>query len=459
MATAESTRAGWSICSSAPSIASAFITVASMPIESARARSIPLSAPWSPRKKLPPPTTTATCTPSSAAALRSPAMRCRVGACRPCVSGPISASPDSLTTTRLNNGCGAFDMEPLLEPSIAPPAAARRPVQPLRAIKKRPQGPLDSIARPSGLFRRLLDAFAQRVTYEPGYGDRRADRLFGFLDRLSDSLRGIMDIGLIEEADLLIEGLEAGFDDLLDHVCRLAGVLLGQHGALARNHRRIEPGGVERDRTGGGDMHGDLPPERAKPGAIACGSEPNDDPDSAKPVGDRPVHVMADRAFGHSEALRATQRHVFADGGDGVGDRLSHRAAAWVMRAEHRHRVDVGRVVERDREHAAHQRLEVVVASDEVSLGIDLDKDADIVLDGGADKTLGRHSPTLLGRLGEALLSQPIDRRLDVALGLAQRILAIHHARAGLFAQILDQSGANRRHARPSFALKAPRAA
>ena len=33
MATAESTRAGWPICSSAPSIASAFITVASMPIE------------------------------------------------------------------------------------------------------------------------------------------------------------------------------------------------------------------------------------------------------------------------------------------------------------------------------------------------------------------------------------------------------------------------------------------
>ena len=166
---------------------------------------------------------------------------------------------------------------------------------------------------------------------------------------------------------------------------------------------------------------------------------------------------MADRAFGHSEALRATQRHVFTDGGDGVGDRLSHRAAARVMRAEHLRRVDVGRMVERDRKHAAHDRLEVIVAGDEIGFGIHLDNDADIVLDGDADKAFGRNPPALLGGFGQALFAQPVDRRLDVAVGLAQRILAIHHARAGFFAQILDQSGGNGRHERPSFALK-PRA-
>ena len=181
--------------------------------------------------------------------------------------------------------------------------------------------------------------------------------------------------------------------------------------------------------------------------AIAGGFEPDDDPNSAEPVGDRPVHVMADCAFGHFEALRATERHILANRGDGVGDRLAHRAAARVMRAEHLRRVDVGRVVERDREHAAHHRLEVIVASDEVGFGINLDKNADIVLDGDADQTFGRDPAALLGGLGEALLAQPIDCRLDVAVGLAQRILAIHHARAGLFAQILDQSGGNGRHA------------
>ena len=59
---------------------------------------------------------------------------------------------------------------------------------------------------------------------------------------------------------------------------------------------------------------------------------------------------MADRAFGHPKTLRATQRHVFANRGDGVGDRLGYRAAAGIVRTEHLRRVDVGRVVERDRE-------------------------------------------------------------------------------------------------------------
>ncbi len=76
------------------------MTVASMPIESARARSMPLSAPCRPRKKLPPPTTTATSTPSAAVAARSAAMRWTVPWSSPWVRPPMSASPDSFTTTR-----------------------------------------------------------------------------------------------------------------------------------------------------------------------------------------------------------------------------------------------------------------------------------------------------------------------------------------------------------------------
>ena len=48
----------------------------------------------------------------------------------------------------------------------------------------------------------------------------------------------------------------------------------------------------------------------------------------------------------------------------------AHRAAARIVRAEHLRRVDVGRMVERDREHAAHDRLEVIVAGDEVGFRI-----------------------------------------------------------------------------------------
>ncbi len=178
--------------------------------------------------------------------------------------------------------------------------------------------------------------------------------------------------------------------------------------------------------------------------------ETHDDADPAEPVGDLTVHVVADRALGHPEALRPAQRHVLADGRDGVGDRFGDRAAAGVMRAQNRLGVDTRGLVERDRQNAAHQRLKVVIAGDEIGLGIDLDDDADVVLDRDADQPVGRYAPALLGRLGETFLAQPVDRRLDIAVRLAQRVLAIHHSRAGLLAQILDQPSGDRRHRFPS---------
>src|SRR5208337_2678018 len=177
-----------------------------------------------------------------------------------------------------------------------------------------------------------------------------------------------------------------------------------------------------------------------------------DDADPAEALDDLAVHILTDRPLGDAKALDAAQGHVLADGGDGVGDRLGDRAPAHVMGAEHRLDADVRRLVERHRHNPAHQRLEVVVAGDEIGLGIDLDDDADIILDSDPDEALGGNPPALLGRLGEALLAQPVDGRLDVAVRLAQRVLAIHHARAGLLAQILDQPRGDRSHRFPSLA-------
>src|SRR6185503_14279071 len=57
----------------------------------------------------------------------------------------------------------------------------------------------------------------------------------------------------------------------------------------------------------------------------------------------------------------------------------------------------------------------------------------------------------LLGGGGEPLLAQPVDRTFEIALGLTQRLLAVHHARAGLLAQLLHQSGGDLGHGfRPS---------
>ena len=85
-----------------------------------------------------------------------------------------------------------------------------------------------------------------------------------------------------------------------------------------------------------------------------------------------------------------------------------------------------------------HQALEQIVARDEIGLGIDLDDDALLALDGSAGQTFGGDAAGLLGGLRQALLAQPVDGRFHVAVVLAERGLAIHHARAGRVAQLLD---------------------
>ncbi len=162
---------------------------------------------------------------------------------------------------------------------------------------------------------------------------------------------------------------------------------------------------------------------------------------------------MADRPFGHPQPLNAPQIHVLADGGDGVGNRLADGSPSHVMGSEHRLGVDVRRLVERDRENAAHQALKVIIAGHEIGLGIDLDHHADIVLDRDADKAVGGDAPAFLGGLGEAFLAQPVDGGLDIASRFGQRVLAVHHARAGLLAQILDQPSGDRSHRLSSHSL------
>ena len=85
-------------CSSASATASAFIVVASMPIWSARVRSI--SPEERPRQKLPPPTTMAICAPISCAFWMPRQMLWVVSVSMPKPRSPARASPLSLSRTR-----------------------------------------------------------------------------------------------------------------------------------------------------------------------------------------------------------------------------------------------------------------------------------------------------------------------------------------------------------------------
>ena len=89
------------------------------------------------------------------------------------------------------------------------------------------------------------------------------------------------------------------------------------------------------------------------------------------------------------------------------------------------------------------ERLERLVAGDEIGLGVELDHGgghAGASSPGDGDHALGGDAVGLLGGLGEALGAQPVDGRFHVASGFLQRLLAVHHADAGLVAQFLHQA-------------------
>src|SRR6185436_1987915 len=68
-------------------------------------------------------------------------------------------------------------------------------------------------------------------------------------------------------------------------------------------------------------------------------------------------------------------------------------------------------------------------------------------------QALGGLAAGLLGRLGQALLAQVVDRLLCVGVALLQRLLAVRHARAGALAQVLDHRGGDFSHDRAPLYL------
>src|SRR5215216_4082302 len=91
----------------------------------------------------------------------------------------------------------------------------------------------------------------------------------------------------------------------------------------------------------------------------------------------------------------------------------------------------------------AGERDEVVVAGDEVGVAVDLDEDADlaVAVDVGLNGALGGLAAAHLERLVAEADAQQLDGLVDVAVGLLERLLALHHPRARPVAELLDQPG------------------
>ena len=143
------------------------------------------------------------------------------------------------------------------------------------------------------------------------------------------------------------------------------------------------------------------------------------------------VHVVGDMFAGcgvdgyHRAPLEAD---VLADAGSKVADRLLHvliRLLQGVLQGMHDQRPP--------------QFHESIVAGDEVGLARQLEQGGAAVPNGCEDAPLVGRAADALGRRGKALLLQPALGRLQVAVRLDQRRLAVHHAGAGHGAQLLDR--------------------
>src|SRR6185503_6806064 len=88
----------------------------------------------------------------------------------------------------------------------------------------------------------------------------------------------------------------------------------------------------------------------------------------------------------------------------------------------------------------SHEHAEVVGSRHEVSLAVDLDQHAySVVVDVRLHAALRRGAPGARLGLRDARLAQRVDRLVQVAAHLGQRLLALHHPRPGHLPELLHQ--------------------
>src|SRR6266508_6274360 len=366
---------------------------------------MPRSAPGMPRKMLPPPTTMAISTPSSACeAATSSAMRWTMWASMPKpVDVSAKTSPESFSTTR-----------------------SYRDASPTR----------------------LLLLFADLDPDEPSDGCLLAE----LAQQLADRRLRLADERLLDENVRLVEAVQAAFDDLGDGLLGLpfvAGELL-EHGSRLVHH----VGGdiVARDVLGRcrRDMERDV--VRDLPGLRVGRVDPADlDEHADVPAIALHVLVAVDDAVSALVAGDPTELDVLADLGaellDGLADRLSVERLT----------LEVGVVV---LGHELRERgdgvAELVALGDEVGLAVELDDSTGRSFDYDVHRAVLRRAPGALGRARESLRPQPVLGCLQVAARLLERRPAVEHARTGLLAQRGDVLGRELSHL-PRLPPRTPR--
>ena len=95
----------------------------------------------------------------------------------------------------------------------------------------------------------------------------------------------------------------------------------------------------------------------------------------------------------------------------------------------------------------------VVALGDEIGLAVDLDhcRTMTVITQGNLDRSFCGHLAGSFSGLGQPTLAHQFDRSVDVAAGLDQGFLALHHSGAGALTQLLDHARGNRHVAKTSM--------
>src|SRR6218665_860202 len=347
---------------------------------------MPSVEPATPRKMLPPPMTTASSTPACAISFSSSEMRVSVGGWMPYFPSPIRASPDSLRRMRLErDGVAGADIGSASIPS------------PRRLATPECHGRPPDVPWPKAGHTKGRASSPETPGKCAALHGRRGVEALGLAQRLGD-LGGQVFLLLLDARAHLVAD-EAAHGDLLANLTRAVGdhladlLLVVLHPELVHEtHALVVLLHL---------AHEDLVP-RGLGLALLLELLAEDLLLLLQPLGGK---FLAGDVLG-------------IGGGDVHG-------------------------------HLLHQVLEVRVAGDEVRLAVDLHEHADAAaVHVGAHQTLGGHAAGLARQLGAELLAQPLLGLDEVTRGLAERLLAIHQARAGLLAEFLHHRGADLGHVR-----------
>src|SRR5579859_7581071 len=335
-----------------------------------------------PRMMFPPPTTIASSTPEMWTSAISSASESMRSWSMPKSCSPESASPDSLSRTRWN---------------LAPAGAGV------------------GLAAMSGL---LCHGEALEL-------DHVEPRL---AQHVADAAARVVDPGLLLEDDLLEPLPDPALHDLLAHLLGLVldVGLLGEDLLLRVDLRlrHVGPAHVQRPRRG--DVH------REPVGLIAVAAGVYE---HTQLVGRRMDVGAEDVTVGRLVAHRVADDDVLPELGDEVH-------ALFLELAD-----GVLAVLLDGVEHALREDHELRVVGDRLGLAADGDHRADALLGQVEhDLPLGGLAAGPLGGLREALLADDLDGGVDVALGVDERALAVHHPGARALAELLDEAGRNLGH-------------